>query len=241
MVLLMNVDACSGRTAPGTTIVLSRRSRRWSGAARSVKAVARIGSAAMACAACSSSAGGAPEPTAIADAPAAVVPADLKTTVDEIVTMLPPAADGRRPDGFALGGGTVLASRPVLRAPDGTGGFVELWILQARMDEQAGGGLQECRALLHPEGLSVTCRGPDAANGPPSLVQLSTGDGDSLTVELSGPDDMTHFVVTAGDRRIALIPIAGEAVLHLDGCPRPASVAAWRGDELMREEPGLMC
>lgn len=208
-----------------------------------MQAIVWIAAVSVVVAACSSSTDGAPVPTEIPDAPAAVVPADLGATVDEIVTMLPPAADARRPDGFALGGGTVMASRPVLRAPDGTGGFAELWILQARMDEQAGGGLQECRAIFQPEGpLSATCRGPDAADGPPSLVQLSTSGGGSLIVELSGPADMTHFVVTAGDRRIAVIPVAGEAVLQLaGGCPRPASVAAWRGEELIREEPGLMC
>lgn len=197
----------------------------------------------MALAACTSSPGGAADGTGSSDgarAPAAV-PADLGARVDEIVTMLPPSVDARRPDGFILGDGTVLASRPILRAPDGTGGFAELWILQVRMGRQAGGELQECRAIFQLEGpLSATCRGSDS--GPPSLVQMSTSGDASLTVELSGPADMTHFVVTAGDRRIALIPIAGEAVLKLDGgCPRPASVAAWRGDELIREEPGLMC
>lgn len=197
----------------------------------------------MAIAACSSSTGGASDATGSAEPPGtpAAVPSDLGATVDEIVTMLLPAADARRPDGFILGDGTVLASRPILRAPDGTGGFVELWILQVKMGQQAGGELQECRAIFQPEGpLSATCRGPDP--GPPSLVQMSTSGDESTTVEMSGPADMTHFVVTAGDRRIALIPIAGEAVLRLDGgCPRPASVAAWRGDELIREEPGLMC
>lgn len=203
-------------------------------------------------AACSPSGGGGADPTVTqvgSDAPSATVPADLAGQVDEIVAMLPPAPGDRRPDDFALGGGTVLASRPVLRAPGAPGEpLIDLWILQVRMDAQAGGGLQECRAIVEVEGgMSASCSrlGPmpgGAAGGPPPLIQLSTSGPRSLTVALSGPDDTTHFIVTAGGHRIAVIPIEGEAVLRLvDGCPPDATVAAWRGDELLREEPGLMC
>ncbi len=102
---------------------------------------------------------------------------------------------------------------------------------------------------LHLEGKVdriVTMLPPGAATRPPDGMfpnaTLLAATGSSIVVELNGPPDMTHFVVTTPTGTIGVVPIEGQALLHLDGAsPGDTTVAAWRGEELLEEEPAVFC
>ncbi len=165
---------------------------------------------------------------------------DLEGKVDRIVAMLPPGPATRPPDGM-FPDATLLAARHVLRAPS-PDGFVELWILRIRSPDM-GPGIMECRVTASEGSSSAGCSSVAGAPAPERpLVGGAGGDGSSILVELNGPLDMTHFVVTAPTGTIGVVPIEGQALLHLDeACPRDTTVAAWRGEELLRDEPAVFC
>ena len=51
---------------------------------------------------------------------------------------------------------------------------------------------------------------------------------------------MTHFIVTAGEERVAVVTIEGEGLFRVEGaCLADAPLAAWRGGELIREERSI--
>ncbi len=61
-------------------------------------------------------------------------------------------------------------------------------------------------------------------------------------MELAGPADTTHFIVTVGEQRLGVIPIEGQALVYVDGaCGAGMKVSAWKGDEQLREEPANFC
>ena len=203
--------------------------------------------------ACSSSSGddGGPESsgavidTAPGGAGIDVAALHLEGRVDQVVVMVRPNGAQKPPDATMAMGGTLVGARHVLRAPRGDGGMLDLWIVRIR-NPQMGPGIQECRVMDTNDGsTSATCSAPGQAappGGNPPLVQGLSSDGSSSTLDLGGPADMTHFIVAAGDRRIAVIPVDGQAVLFLDGaCPAETKVAAWRGDEQIREEQAQLC
>lgn len=164
---------------------------------------------------------------------------NLEGKVDRIVTMLPPEAATRPPAG-ALPDATLLAARQVLRAPSPRG-FVELWILRVRSQEM-GPGIMECRVTESEGSSSAGCSSVAAQAHEPPLVGGASGDGSSIVVELNGPSDMTHFVVTTPTGTIGVVPIEAQALLYLDeACPRDTTVAVWRGEELVREAPAVFC
>ncbi len=196
--------------------------------------------------ACSSSPGEGAAPADTTSGPAVEVAAlHLEGKVDQVVAMVRPSAPMKPPDATMVGGGTLLGVRHLLRAPKGDGGMIDLWVMRIR-NPQMGQGVQECRVTESDDGgSSGSCSAPGPVappGGDQPLVLGMMSDGFSATIELVGPADMTHFIVTAGDKRIAVIPIEGEALLYLDGaCPAGTTVAAWRGEELIREEPGQFC
>lgn len=169
----------------------------------------------------------------------------LEGEVDRVIAMIPPGAGDRPPDSSTFGGGTILGARHVLRAPTGDGGMIDLWIMRVR-SPQLGPGVQECRVMESSDGsgsgsscTALAQAGPPVGQLP--LVQGGIGDGTSFTMELSGPADMTHFILTAGEQRIGVIPIQGQALVYFADCPAGMTVAAWRGDEPIREEPSSFC
>lgn len=199
---------------------------------------------ALLAAGCSSGAGDTADtvPVTVDDPGAPAAAPDLRGKVDRVVTMLPPGPATRPPDG-ALPDATVLAARHVLRAPT-PDGFVELWVLRVR-SQQMGPGIMECRVTVSDgssgAGCSPIADGQAQADEVP-LVGGASGDGSSIVIELNGPADMTHFVVTTPTGTIGVVPIEGQALLYFDdGCPRDTTVAAWRGNELMRDEPAVFC
>lgn len=172
---------------------------------------------------------------------------DLEGIVDRVVVMIPPGGTAKPPDSGMFDGGVVLAGRHVLRAPGDSGKMVDLWVLRVR-SPQMGPGIQECRVLWYTDGsgggssCSALADGPPPAGPQQGLVLGASSDESSFTLDLVGPADMTHFIVTAGDQRIGVIPIEGQALLTLDGaCPADTRVAAWRNDEQLREEPTSFC
>ena len=172
---------------------------------------------------------------------------DLEGKVDRVIVMIPPNGEAKPPDSGLFGGGAVLGGRHVLRAPMGDGSTVDLWVMRVR-SPQMGPGIVECRVTVSSDGSGSgsTCGPLDAAGAPlgqpQSLVLGSMRDESSFTLDLVGPADMTHFIVTVGDQRFGVIPIEGQALLHVEGdCPPGIRVAAWRGAEQLREEPANWC
>ena len=184
---------------------------------------------------------------AAADDAADVEALDLEGKVDRVIVMIPPNGEAKPPDSGLFGGGAVLGGRHVLRAPMGDGSTVDLWVMRVR-SPQMGPGIVECRVTVSSDGSGSgsTCGPLDAAGAPlgqpQSLVLGSMRDESSFTLDLVGPADMTHFIVTVGDQRFGVIPIEGQALLHVEGdCPPGIRVAAWRGAEQLREEPANWC
>lgn len=174
--------------------------------------------------------------------PADVAALDLGGDVDRIVAMIPPPESTTLPDSSVYGGGTVLAAHHVLRAPTGDGGVIDLWIMRLRNSEFAP-GVQTCRVLDGDDIESVGCS-PFAEDwSTKGQLPFERGwvvDFWSTVYELSGPVDMTHFIMTAGEERIAVVTIEGEALFRVGGaCLAGAMLAAWRGDELIREERSI--
>lgn len=140
----------------------------------------------------------------------------LEGKVDRIVTMLPPGPATRPPDGM-FPDATLLAARHVLRAPS-PDGFIELWILRLRSPDMAP-GIMECRVTESEGSSSAGCSPITDAQARADelpLVGGGSGDGSSIVVELNGPSDMTHFVVTTPTGTIGVVPIEGQALLYLD-------------------------
>lgn len=138
----------------------------------------------------------------------------LVSAAAAVVAMLAPGDKAEPPDAELLRGlGTLAGARHVLRAPDAKGGLIDLWVVQVRMPG-VGPGAQECRILQNPN--------RDFANsacgvwiGPGNSKRLTQGvifDDSSLELVLSAPAGTTHFIVTQGDRRTAVIPMGGEAL-----------------------------
>lgn len=182
-----------------------------------------------------------PEDTT-ADGVVDVAALHLEGTVDRIVTMLPPGPSARPPDAM-FPDATLLGARQVLRAPS-PDGFVELWILRLRSPDMAP-GIMECRVTESEGSSSAGCSSiadSQARADELPLVSGSMSDGSSIVVELNGPADMTHFVVTTPTGTIGVVPIEGQALLYIDeACPDDTTVAAWRGEEQIREEPAVFC
>jgi hypothetical protein len=162
--------------------------------------------------------------------------------VDEVVVM--------RPGGFARAGDMggqdweIVRERHILRTsgPDGPIDLFELQILAPEFD-----GLQRCEAVVFSDGGSgMGCSpmaGP-AAVGPNGQQMLRGGSGSErlTTFEIVGPAETTHFVVEIGERRLALIPVEGWALLVVAGpfCEQsPTLVEAWQDRELLRSEDGF--
>lgn len=180
-----------------------------------------------------------------ADGVAGVVP-DLEGKVDRVIAMIPPDAGARPPMYMLADGDALVGSRHALQAPLGDGRFADLWLWRVR-STQANGDLLDCRVVERDDesGTSSSCAAvADAAlaPNPPHLMQGATSDESWAMIDLVGPVDMTHFIVTVGDERIGVIPIEGQALVYIEGdCRRAITVAAWRGDELIREEPANFC
>ncbi|MEZ5407060.1 MAG: hypothetical protein R2761_03480 [Acidimicrobiales bacterium] len=82
--------------------------------------------------------------------------------------------------------------------------------------------------------------GQDAAGGIDlGPVQIGTfSDGVEVIYDFSGPDDLTHYIITLDDQRLAVIPIEGEAIVRFDdGCGGTGTVTAWRGEVQVDEQP----
>lgn len=205
------------------------------------------------CGGCSSSGGSAgsqadvtdPSTGIAAEAASGAVP-DLEGKVDRVIAMIPPDAAANPPLYMLADGDALLGSRHALRAPMGDGRFVDLWLLRVR-STQGNGALQDCRVIeRHDEsGTSASCAAvvdEAMAAVPQHLDRGGLSDASWVMMDLVGPDDMTHFIVTADDQRIGVIPIEGQALVYLDGgCGQAITVAAWRGDEQIREEPVNYC
>lgn len=187
-------------------------------------------------------AGAAPDDTSSDRAVDGVAALHLEGKVDRIVAMLPPGPATRPPVGM-FPDATLLAARHVLRAPT-PDGFVELWILRVRSPDM-GPGIVECRVTESAGSSGASCSPIADAQAQPDdlpLVGGGSGDGSSIVVELNGPPDMTHFVVTTPTGTIGVVPIEGQALLYIDeACPDDTTVAAWRGEEQIREEPAVFC
>lgn len=192
-----------------------------------------------ACACTSGPDGGSEEPRPGA---AAVDVGDLVLDgpVDAVIRMQP-AGPGKPPD-FLTAGNTLLSARRQLIAPGGSDGPSELWIVRMK---QPNGAVQLCRFVTNTSGGGGTC--VDAGQAPAGLggeavVQIgASSDGSEVLYDLSGPDDLTHYVLALGGRRVAVIPIEGEAVVAFaDGCGDIAeigTVTAWRGDVQVDQQP----
>ncbi len=195
--------------------------------------------AACACTSASDDASGEAEPATIALEIGAL---QLDRPVDAVIRMQP-GAPGEPPD-ILSAGRTVLSARHLLQAP-GPRGTIDVWIMRI---QEPGTGIQLCRFATERSGAGGgSCRPvdePEAGPGDASLVVGGSSDDQGNAVfDLSGPDDLTHYIVTVGDRRLAVVPIEGEAVVALeDLCGQEPTVAAWRGDVLVDEEPlSLIC
>lgn len=152
-----------------------------------------------------------------------------------------PGAPGRPPD-FLSAGQRLLSARHLLQAP-GPRGPIDVWIMRV---QDPGSAVQLCRFALEPSGSGGGgCRPADQPvdEDAPLVVGGSNDDQGNAIFDLSGPDDLTHYIVTVGDRRLAIIPIEGEAVVALeDLCGEEPVVSAWRGEVQVSEEPlSLIC
>lgn len=170
----------------------------------------------------------------------------LDGEVDRVIAMVPPDAGAKRPLDVLGPGTVVLGGSHVLRAPMGDGKLMDFWILRVR-SAQMGPGIMECKVMEPSDGSgsSAGCSSVgDAAQipGRQNLVQGGMSDERWVLMEVAGPAETTHFIVTAGDQRIGVIPIEGRALVYLEGpCQRSMTISAWSGDEQLREEPANFC
>lgn len=155
----------------------------------------------------------------------------LDGPVDEVIRMQP-GIPGKPPD-FLAGGNTILSARRLLQAPGGEDGPVDLWIMRVK---DPGGAVLACRFVADRSGSGGGSCGdvgqdPARGNGDGSVQISASSDGVEVVYDFSGPDDLTHYVVTLNGR-LAVIPIEGDAILSLDdGCGGGAgTITAWRGD-----------
>ncbi len=187
--------------------------------------------AACACSSGTEDAGRADPTTAVLD----VGDLQLDRPVDAVIRMQP-GGPGKPPD-FLGAGRTVLSARHLLQAP-GPRGTIDVWIMRI---QEPGTGIQLCRFATERSGSGGgSCRPADEAadEDAPLVVGGSTDDQGNAIFDLSGPDDLSHYVVTVGERRLAVLPIEGEAVVALENlCGDEGTVTAWRGDVQVDEEP----
>lgn len=202
-----------------------------------------IGVVLIAAAACSGGSDGAgdgeaADPTVAAVDPAELAELGLDGPVDEVIRMQP-GTPGRPPE-FLTAGSTVLSARRLLQAPGGERGPVDLWVMRIK---DPGGAVMACRFVTDHSGSGGGSCGDvlqDAAagNGDGSVQIGASSDGAEVVYDLGGPDDLTHYIITLDGRRLAVIPVEGDAIVRLDdGCGAAGgTLTAWRGDVQVDEQ-----
>ncbi len=157
--------------------------------------------------------------------------------VDEVVRMNPPTRFSV-PAGLGPTG-TILSSRAILSiaTPDGPADMFEVVV----DDSDMGEGPQHCMVLAQRNSGAASCNPVGQGEVQVTGMAGASGDDHGTIYEFTGPTDMTHFVIAAGESRLMLLTRDGHALFYVAQAfceGKPEIESAWRGDtELAVDNP----